>query len=248
MSQQLLYSATIALAGVLIGWLLTWLYAARKQAILVTECRLHTETRAQLEQQLIEQQQHLKQRDELYYQLRATLSATEERLQQIDYWRNESEKLNVLLREQTEIVSTRESELCEVRVLLQQSRLVAEEKQQLLIASEQRLSVQFENLANRIFENSGRRVDEQNRQSLGGLLGPLREQLENLRRQVNETFSQESRERHTLTHEIRQLQQLNAHMTEETVNLTRALKGNNKIQGNWGEIVLSRVIRSVRIA
>lgn len=106
------------------------------------------------------------------------------------------------------------------------------------------MSAQFENLANRIFEHSGRKVDEQNRQSLDRLLMPLREQLEGFRRQVQDSFGQEARERHTLAHEIRNLQQLNAQMTQEAVNLTRALKGDNKAQGNWGEVVLSRVLEA----
>ena len=111
-------------------------------------------------------------------------------------------------------------------------------------SSEQRLSEQFENLANRIFEQSNRRVDEQNRQSLNGLLTPLREQLDGFRRQVQESFGQEARERHTLAHEIRNLQQLNAQMAQEAINLTRALKGDNKTQGNWGEVVLTRVLEA----
>ena len=117
--------------------------------------------------------------------------------------------------------------------------MAAEEKQRLLINSEQRLTTQFENLANRIFEHSGRKVDEQNKQSLDRLLLPLREQLDGFRRQVQDSFGQEARERHTLTHEIRNLQQLNAQMAREAINLTKALKGDNKTQGNWGEVVLS---------
>ncbi|WP_268593807.1 DNA recombination protein RmuC, partial [Escherichia coli] len=110
--------------------------------------------------------------------------------------------------------------------------------------SEQRLTTQFENLANRIFEHSGRKVDEQNKQSLDRLLLPLREQLDGFRRQVQDSFGQEARERHTLTHEIRNLQQLNAQMAREAINLTKALKGDNKTQGNWGEVVLSRVLEA----
>ncbi len=84
------------------------------------------------------------------------------------------------------------------------------------------------------FEHSNRRVDEQNRQSLNSLLSPLREQLDGFRRQVQDSFGKEAQERHTLTHEIRNLQQLNAQMAQEAINLTRALKGDNKTQGNWG--------------
>lgn len=57
-------------------------------------------------------------------------------------------------------------------------------------------------------------------------------------------FGKEAQERHTLTHEIRNLQQLNAQMAQEAINLTRALKGDNKTQGNWGEVVLTRVLEA----
>jgi DNA recombination protein RmuC len=82
----------------------------------------------------------------------------------------------------------------------------------------------------------------QNRQSLEGLLSPLKEQLEGFKKQVNDSFSQEAKERHTLVHELKNLQRLNEHMTREAVNLTQALKGDNKQQGNWGEVVLARVL------
>ncbi len=61
---------------------------------------------------------------------------------------------------------------------------------------------------------------------------------------MQDSFGQEARERHTLAHEIRNLQQLNAQMAQEAINLTRALKGDNKTQGNWGEVVLTRVLEA----
>lgn len=176
--------------------------------------------------------------------MHGSLAAASEKLQQLDHWRAESEQLTRELRNQLEVNSAQEVELREVSIRLEETRMAAEEKQRLLVNSEQRLNTQFENLANRIFENSGRRVDEQNRQSLHGLITPLREQLEGFRRQVQEGFGQEARERHTLAHEIRNLQRLNAQMAQEAVNLTNALKGDNKTQGNWGEVVLSRVLEA----
>ncbi|MGL4860414.1 MAG: DNA recombination protein RmuC, partial [Enterobacteriaceae bacterium] len=143
-----------------------------------------------------------------------------------------------------EVNRSQEGELREMSTRLQETRLAAQERQQLLVNSEQRLSQQFENLANRIFEQSGRKVEEQNRQSLDRLLSPLREQLTLFHQQVQEGFSQEARERHTLTHEIRNLQQLHGQMAQEALNLTNALKGNNKTLGNWGEVILSRVLEA----
>ncbi|KMQ79624.1 DNA recombination protein RmuC [Edwardsiella ictaluri] len=176
--------------------------------------------------------------------LDSQLAAAQERIAQQRLWHEECERLNQELRAQRDVNSAQEAELREVTIRLEETRMGAEEKQRLLLNAEQRLNVQFENLANRIFEHSGRRVEEQNRQSLDALLMPLREQLDGFRRQINDSFGQEARERHTLTHEIRSLQQMNAQMAREALNLTRALKGDNKMQGNWGEVVLSRVLES----
>ncbi|WP_412177923.1 DNA recombination protein RmuC [Photorhabdus temperata] len=185
------------------------------------------------------QQQELELRE-----LSSQLAVANEKLEQSVYWRAECEQLNQELRAQREINNVQESELREVTTRLEECRLAAEEKQRLLINSELRLNTQFENLANRIFEQTGRRTDEQNRQSLNNLLAPFREQLDGFRRQVQESFGQEARERHTLAHEIRNLQQLNVQMTKEAVNLTNALKGDNKIQGDWGEVVLARILEA----
>ncbi|MCT8344501.1 DNA recombination protein RmuC [Photorhabdus kleinii] len=188
--------------------------------------------------------QRIQQQELELRKLDSQLAVANEKIEQSAYWRVECEQLNQELRAQREINSVQESELREVTTRLEESRLAAEEKQRLLINSELRLNTQFENLANRIFEQTGRRTDEQNRQSLNTLLAPFREQLDGLHRQVQESFGQEARERHTLAHEIRNLQQLNVQMAQEAINLTNALKGNNKIQGDWGEVVLSRILEA----
>ena len=211
-----LVSAGIALVCLLVGWLAASYRSAQQQAELLAEQR------------------------DLY----GELSAARQRLAQSDHWRDECELLNNELRSLREINASLEADLREVTTRLESTQLHAEDKVRQMVNSEQRLSEQFENLANRIFEHSNRRVDEQNRQSLHGLLTPLREQLDGFRRQVQDSFGQEARERHTLAHEIRNLQQLNAQMAQEAVNLTRALKGDNKTQGNWGEVVLTRVLEA----
>ncbi|MDK1180538.1 DNA recombination protein RmuC [Cronobacter sakazakii] len=208
--------AVVALAGVAVGWLMSGLRTAQQKA------------------DLLEQQR------DIY----GELSAAREALAHNQHWRDECDLLNNELRNLREINSSLESDLREVTTRLEATQVHAEEKLRQMMSSEQRLSEQFENLANRIFEQSRRQVDEQNRQSLSGLLSPLREQLDGFRRQVQESFGQEARERHTLAHEIRNLQQLNAQMAQEAINLTRALKGDNKAQGNWGEVVLARVLEA----
>jgi len=245
------YGIGSGLAGLLVGWLIAWYQSQQRAAQQETERRLQQQAAEQLKQdrdrlaqQQIQQQQAQKQQELELRQLHGSLAAAQEKLTQLGHWRGEAEQLARELRTQLEINSAQEAELREVTIRLEESRMAAEEKQRLLVNSEQRLNAQFEHLANRIFEHSNRRVDEQNRQSLDGLLSPLREQLEGFRRQVQEGFGQEARERHTLSHEIQNLQRLNAQMAQEAINLTKALKGDNKMQGNWGEVVLSRVLEA----
>lgn len=216
MDISILLSVAAAIAGLLIGWLATKSHADRLRADLTEERR----------------------------ELDIELSAARQRLAQNQHWRDECELLNNELRSLREINTSLEADLREVTTRLESTQLHAEDKIRQMINSEQRLSEQFENLANRIFEQSNRRVEEQNRQSLHGLLSPLREQLDGFRRQVQDSFGKEAQERHTLAHEIRNLQQLNAQMAQEAINLTRALKGDNKAQGNWGEVVLARVLEA----
>lgn len=132
--------------------------------------------------------------------------------------------------------------ISELKTRLEETLSATHERQTILEQSEQRLTTQFENLANRIFEHSGKKIEQQNKQSLDFLLSPLKEQLEGFKKQVQDSFGQEAKERHTLTHEIRNLQQLNEQMSKEANNLTNALKGNNKTQGNWGEFILSQIL------
>lgn len=251
MDATIIYGAGFALAGILAGWLLASLRCQQQLAKGETERQLVMQSAElaqnelqRLQQQLDSQLLTQRQNEQEQRQLHASLAAAGEKLQHLEHWRSETEQLTRELRTQLEVNSAQEAELREVTIRLEETRMAAEEKQRLLVNSEQRLNMQFENLANRIFENSGRRVDEQNRQSLHGLITPLREQLEGFRRQVQEGFGQEARERHTLAHEIHNLQQLNARMAQEAINLTKALKGDNKTQGNWGEVVLGRVLEA----
>lgn len=171
-------------------------------------------------------------------------SALNEKLQQLVIYQEQNNKLTSELNQLRTLNTQQYAELSELKTRLEETRLSADEKQKLLTQSEQRLTEQFENLANRIFENSGKTFEQQNKQSLDHLLSPLKEQLDGFKKQVQDSFGQEAKERHTLTHEIRNLQQLNEQMAKDAVNLTNALKGNNKTQGNWGEVVLNRILES----
>ncbi|MGL4473964.1 MAG: DNA recombination protein RmuC, partial [Shewanella sp.] len=112
----------------------------------------------------------------------------------------------------------------------------------LLESAELRLKEQFEQLAHRIFEERSDKLTEQNASHMGHILAPLKQQLEGFRQQINESYQHEQSERSALKHELNQLAQLNLKMSQDAINLTRALKGDNKQQGNWGEVILERVL------
>jgi DNA recombination protein RmuC len=106
------------------------------------------------------------------------------------------------------------------------------------------LTSQFKNLANEILEDKSKRFTEQNAASLDALLKPLQTKLTEFKEQVNNSYGNEARERFALKSEIERLANLNLRMSDETRSLTQALKGDSKVQGNWGELVLESILES----
>ena len=106
------------------------------------------------------------------------------------------------------------------------------------------LTSQFKNLANEILEDKSRRFTEQNAANLDALLKPLQTKLTEFKEQVSNSYGNEARERFALKSEIERLANLNLRMSDETRSLTQALKGDSKVQGNWGELVLESILES----
>ena len=120
----------------------------------------------------------------------------------------------------------------------------AGDKLQLLEQAEQRLREAFQNLANRILEDKAERFREQSALQLGGLLDPLKLQLKEFRDSFTQTYANEQHARGALSQEIQTLKQLNQRISEDAINLTRALRGDTRSQGAWGELVLERVLEA----
>ncbi|XOV87480.1 MAG: DNA recombination protein RmuC [Pseudomonadota bacterium] len=116
------------------------------------------------------------------------------------------------------------------------------EKLELLEQARAGLNVEFRNLANEIFDAKQQTFREQSQMQLNGLLKPLGEKIRDFEKRVEDTYSAESKERFSLIREVRNLQDLNARISKDAVNLTNALKGENKTQGTWGEVILARVL------
>ena len=118
----------------------------------------------------------------------------------------------------------------------------AEEKLTLLKDAEIRLNNQFENLAGKIFDKRNRQFTEHNKTSLDHIVRPLREQLGEFKQRIETVYDNENKDRCSLREEIISLRRDTAQMNQEALNLTRALKGDKKTQGNWGEMILETVL------
>jgi DNA recombination protein RmuC len=137
-------------------------------------------------------------------------------------------------------------ELATATTRLEEERRQAEEKLSLLRemseTSRKALTDEFKNLANSIFEDKSKRFTEQNLEGLGQILTPFRERLTEFKTRVEEMHHQDAQQQASLKTELTQLKELNRQMTEEAHSLATALKGQSKMQGNWGELVLENVL------
>ncbi|MNM52180.1 DNA recombination protein RmuC [compost metagenome] len=110
-----------------------------------------------------------------------------------------------------------------------------------LQGSRDELRAQFAEMATKIFDEREQRFAQTSQQHLGQLLDPLKERIQAFEKRVEDSYQQEARERFSLAKELERLQQLNLRLSDEATNLTQALKG-QKTQGNWGELILERVL------
>lgn len=116
-----------------------------------------------------------------------------------------------------------------------------EQKQEIELMN-QKLKIEFENLASKILEEKSQKFTEQNKQSLDTIITPLRDRIKDFEEKVQKVYDTEAAERNMLKGEIKQLMGLNQQMHLDTQNLTKALKGDNKTQGNWGEFILESIL------
>ena len=113
-----------------------------------------------------------------------------------------------------------------------------EDKIQTLTSTKDELKNEFENLANKIFEQNNQKSNE----NINLVLKPFKEQLQHFGTRVNEIHTAQIKESSTLLNEIKTLKELNAQISIDAINLTKALKGENKTQGDWGEMILSKIL------
>ena len=107
---------------------------------------------------------------------------------------------------------------------------------------QEKFSKEFENLANKILDEKANKFTELNRENIKGILNPLQEKIQHFEKKVEDTHKESIGQHASLKEQILGLKDLNLQMSKEAINLTKALKGDSKLQGNWGELVLERVL------
>jgi DNA recombination protein RmuC len=130
------------------------------------------------------------------------------------------------------------ADLARTQEMLRSEETRSEEFQQ----DREQLKLEFENLANKILEEKTEKFTTLNKKNLDDILSPLQERIKEFHEKVDSTYSQEARERNTLRGEIMQLVRRNEEISEVANNLAKALKGDTKQQGNWGELILEKVL------
>ena len=156
----------------------------------------------------------------------------------------ESERLRKAVADgQSALIGARE-ENARLQTSVKEQRQHAEEKLKLLSEARESMQNGFKNLANEIFESKQKEFKNQSKEQLSGVLDPLHERIKSFEKRVEDTYSNEAKERYSLQKEVKNLQELNARIAQDAVNLTNALKGESKKQGIWGEMVLERVLES----
>lgn len=186
----------------------------------------------------------------IYFKSKSETSRLEERNANLEAQQNEAaQKLEQLSKEKEEELKQErdranqlDKQLAELNADYRNLQEKLSEQKEELANMQEQLKTQFENLANKILDEKAEKFTKQNKESLDQLLNPLGIKLEEFKKKVEDTYNEENRQRATLKEQIRQMSEMNQQMSEDAKNLTKALKGDSKAQGNWGEVVLASIL------
>ena len=212
----------LALSALIIGFLIAWFLTSRKlaeqrSAFEMTEKSL-TEAKSDAETQKSVALETLRNRAE------------------------EIQRLQQELTQQLEIANNRGMELAALKTSNENLAEKLENQKNEIENLQKRLTVEFENIATKILKERSDEFSVSNHKNLSEILNPLKERIQNFEKKVDETYDKELRDKISLREEVRKLTELNTRVSEEANNLTKALKGDVKKQGNWGEVILERVL------
>ena len=209
------------IVGVIVGGLLGYLWAARKSVSLRSELQMN--------------QQHAQ--DLLKAEKERTELLTEQYRKETERLRGQVDELSGKWAEAGRALATSQAERRNLEERLENQK---EEVEKL----RKQLNTEFENMANRIFQQKTEAFNRLSSETLSNLLKPFGENLKEFKHQVEEVYDKESKQRFSLEDRIKELMQLNKQISDDANNLTRALKGDSKMQGNWGEMILETILEN----
>lgn len=171
--------------------------------------------------------------------LRERLTARE---QEIERLQQALSSLQAATKQEHDTAIALREKLSRQEALLEEERSQSAEKIRLLNQAREQMTLEFRNLANEILEQKGKSFNEASRQQLQDILKPLGEKIHAFEKKVEDTYGKEAQQRFALEKEIRALHETNLQMSQRADNLAKALKGESKTQGIWGEVILERVL------
>lgn len=154
----------------------------------------------------------------------------------------EAAKLAAELVAVRQALSEKSEELAKTQANLENAHAALDAQKAETLELQKTLTAEFENIANRILKERAAEFSESSKKDLGALLNPLGEKINEFKNQVKEAYSIETREKASLREQIKNLSEQTRAISDEANNLTKALKGDVKKQGNWGEVILERVL------
>ena len=235
MTPELRFAAAMALS-IACGVLITWL-------ILRSHISRAFETgKALLAPELAQKDAALQEAEASRNRLNTQLALAQQKNQEIPDLKNVIVEREQTLEALREKMAGKEARIVELETRREEERSHFKEQLALLQDARHQMTDQFQVLAQEILEQKGRAFSQQSQAGLQNLLDPFREQLNAFRTRVDAIHDHETAELATLQKEIETLRDLNQRIGQEAVNLTRALKGDKKAQGTWGELVLERVL------
>jgi DNA recombination protein RmuC len=236
--------------GLITGGILAW----------VISVMLHKNSDNQLKTELVLESEKLRSSNESLYKTQESLI---EKTKELGIMADEASGYKARLENAVETFRKQENEVNELKNnLIEKNNLITEHygKIQELKAQNEGLNeklntlrkeidetrktfeTEFKNMAQTILDEKTQKFTELNKSNMNDILKPLSENIENFKKKVEETYDKESKERFSLGDRVKELLELNQKISKEATDLTRALKGDSKKQGNWGEVILERIL------
>ena len=212
----------LAVFALAVGFLSAWMFLSRKQSTLQNSLEINE-----------------KKLNEALNEANTNLRVAEEKL------KNKAEELERIvleLSQQQELANNRGIEVATLKTVNENLAEKLENQKAEIETLQKRLTAEFENIATKILKERSDEFSVSNQKNLSDILNPLKEKIQSFEKKVDETYDKELRDKISLREEVRKLTELNTKVSEEANNLTKALKGDVKKQGNWGEVILERVL------